>query len=40
MINDQAVARDAGAAKGTLIIVCSTVAPAYIQDLERRLAGK
>ncbi|KAG0624148.1 hypothetical protein M758_3G227500 [Ceratodon purpureus] len=27
------------AAKGTLIIVCSTVAPAYIQDLEKRLAG-
>lgn len=27
------------AAKGTLIIVCSTVAPAYIQNLEKRLTG-
>lgn len=38
--NDQALVCNTAAAKGTLVIVCSTVAPAYIQNLEKRLTGK
>lgn len=39
-IDDQALVCNTAAAKGTLVIVCSTVAPAYIQNLEKRLTGK
>lgn len=39
-INGPTLVCDTAAAKGTLVIVCSTVAPAYIQNLEKRLTGR